>query len=108
MSEAPTVTAPAALAGEKLQASAFALPAWTEVNTPELIIVVTALLSEEEKLVLSDMLATAGGIWLAATQFTPPMIPAIVPEPLQSSTRTESSQTPFATPYCLPPTIPAT
>ena len=56
----------------------------------------------------SDMFATAGFTWLAVTQSTPAMTPLVVPEPLQSSTRTETSDAFFATPYVLPPAVPDT
>ena len=54
------------------------------------------------------MLATAGLAALLATQSMPAMTPELVPEPAQSSTRTGTSVTAFATPYVEPPTVPAT
>ena len=54
------------------------------------------------------MLAVAGLMALLATQFTPAMTPEFVPEPEQLSTRTATSETPLATPYVEPPTVPAT
>ena len=54
------------------------------------------------------MFATAGLTRLLRTQFTPAMTPEFEPEPEQLSTRTGWSVTPFATPYVLPPMVPAT
>ena len=54
------------------------------------------------------MFATDGVARLAVTQSTPAMTPAVVPLPAQSSTLTATSLTPLATPYCEPPTVPAT
>ena len=56
------------------------------------------------------MLATAGApaAWSAVTQSTPAITPLMVPEPLQSRTRTATRSTFLATPYVVPPTIPAT
>jgi hypothetical protein len=56
------------------------------------------------------MFATARspGSWSAVTQSTPLMTPEMVPEPVQPSTRTETSLAPLATPYLLPPIVPAT
>ena len=44
------------------------------------------------------MLATAFAAWLAVTQLMPAITPEVEPEPLQLSTRTATSETPFATP----------
>src|SRR5438093_7764429 len=54
------------------------------------------------------MFATAGDWWLLATQSTPEITPEVLPDPLQSSTRTAKSRTFLATPYVEPPTVPAT
>jgi hypothetical protein len=54
------------------------------------------------------MLATAGRTAFWVTQLTPEMTPAVVPPPVQLSTRTPTSFTDFATPYVEPPTVPAT
>src|SRR3954453_21357495 len=54
------------------------------------------------------MLATAGLMAFAVTQSTPLTICDHAPEPPQFRTRTETSETPFATPYADPPTMPAT
>jgi hypothetical protein len=56
------------------------------------------------------MFATAGApaAWLPVTQSMPAMTPESVPLPEQSSTRTGTRVTFFATPYVEPPTVPAT
>ena len=55
------------------------------------------------------MLATAGPlVWLEVTQSMPAITPESVPLPLQSSTRTGMIVAPLATPYVVPPTVPAT
>ena len=56
------------------------------------------------------MLATAGwpAWWFAVTQSMPAITPELVPLPEQSSTRTATSDTCLATPYVVPPTVPAT
>ena len=56
------------------------------------------------------MLATAGApaAWFWVTQSTPAMTPELEPLPLQSSTRTATRRTSWATPYVSPPTVPAT
>ena len=56
------------------------------------------------------MFATAGApaAWLPVTQSIPAITPEVAPLPLQSSTRTALSETPLATPYVEPPTVPAT
>src|SRR5204862_6525030 len=98
-----TVIAAAARAGEVVQAStalpfASPLPAATQKTTPALTAPVTASSSACDAPPPRDMLATAGLIAFCATQFTPAMTPELVPEPLQSSTRTATSVTPLATP----------
>src|SRR5688500_6501936 len=94
--------------GDELQALAFELPAASAYVTPELMELATALSS----VVLTPpprlMLATAGLTALLVTQLTPAMTPAVVPLPVQLSTRTPTSRTALATPYVLPPTVPAT
>src|SRR6266545_1688978 len=87
MSVAPTVIAAGTRAGLKLQALALLLPAAMAYVTPELIELATALSN-----VVSMPAATC----------------AVVPLPLQFRTRTATSCTPLATPYCDPPTVPAT
>jgi hypothetical protein len=56
------------------------------------------------------MFATAGApaAWLEVTQSTPAITPEVEPDPLQSSTRTGRMVTCLATPYVVPPTVPAT
>src|SRR5829696_697806 len=55
------------------------------------------------------MLATAGpDTWLLVTQFTPVTMPVNEPEPEQLSTLTATRRVVFATPYWLPPMVPAT
>ena len=56
------------------------------------------------------MFATAGwpARWFVVTQLIPAMTPDVAPLPEQSSTRTPMSDTPFATPYVEPPTVPET
>ena len=54
------------------------------------------------------MLATEGPDRFAVTQSTPAMTADIEPEPVHPSTRTGTSFTPLATPYLVPPTMPAT
>lgn len=46
----------------------------------------------------SDRLATEGPEWLAVTQSIPAMTPAVVPDPLLSSTRTATTFAFLATP----------
>jgi hypothetical protein len=45
---------------------------------------------------------------VAVTQSTPAITPAVVPLPLQSSTRIGESFTALATPQVVPPVVPAT
>ena len=55
-------------------------------------------------------LATAGvpATWSAITQLMPLTVVDVKPEPAQSSTFTGTMVTPFATPYVVPPRVPAT
>src|SRR2546423_13784768 len=103
-----TVVVFAALEGEKLHASALLLPAATATNTPELARLFTAVFSELENPPPRLMLATAGWMALVASQLRPVMIPEVEPEPEQSRTRTARRSAALATPYCAPPTVPAT
>ena len=104
----PTVIASATLAGEEVDALAFALPAAIEYVTPEAIELRTALSSAVDTPPPRLMLATAGLMRLAVTQSTPAMTPDVEPEPLQLSTRTANKRTLLATPYVDPPIVPAT
>ena len=97
-----------ALAGEKLQEFALEFPAATATKTPAFARLLTAAFTLVEKPPPSDMFATAGLMWFVRTQSTPAMIPLQVPEPEQFRTRTPRSNAPLATPYVLPPTVPAT
>src|SRR5215204_4119242 len=55
------------------------------------------------------MLATAGPeVWLLVAQLTPETMPVNEPEPEQLSTLTAIRRTALATPYWLPPMVPAT
>jgi hypothetical protein len=69
---------------------------------------VTASFVACEKPPPSDRLATAGLMWLAVTQSMPAMMVELLLEPEHWNTRTPRSSAPFATPYVLPPTVPAT
>src|SRR5690606_16854362 len=97
-----------ALAGEKLHALALELPDATATNTPELASRFRALLTALLKPPPSDMFATAGLMWLAATQSMPAMTEELLPDPAQLSTFTPYSRTCLATPKLVPPTVPAT
>jgi hypothetical protein len=102
ISVAPTVIAVGALAGEKVQASALLFPAAIAYTTPAATEFVTAWLSVVERLPPRLMLAADGtdlfAFFCAVTQSMPAMTPAVLPEPEQSSTRTATSVTFFATP----------
>ena len=54
------------------------------------------------------MFATAGLTWFWVTQSTPAITPVVVPEPLQPRTRTAWIVASLATPYVVPPIVPAT
>src|SRR5215213_5318652 len=95
-------------AGETLHAFWFSFPPASEKVTPALIALVTAVSSALETPPPRLMLATAGRIRLRRTQSTPAMTPEFEPEPLQYSTRTGCSVTVSATPYVVPPIVPAT
>ena len=88
----------AALDGDELQALALLFPAATARKTPRLARLFAAEFIDVEKPPPSDMLATDLATWLLATQFIPAITPDVLPEPLQLSTRTARSDTPFATP----------
>ena len=105
---APTVFAAGARAGELLHAFAFELPAAIAYETPELIELLTALSRAELTPPPRLMFATDAPTWFAVTQSTPAITPEFEPEPWQLSTRTAWSVTCFATPYVVPPVVPAT
>src|SRR5438270_2274696 len=113
LSVALTVIAAAARAGDVVHASCglpreSPLPAATQNTTPAFTAPVTASSSACDAPPPRDMLATAGLMAFCATQFTPAMTPEFVPEPWQLRTRTATSETPLATPYVEPPTVPET
>ena len=107
-SDAATVNAPLALAGEAWHASALSFPAATATNTPAFHRLVVASFSAWESPPPSDMFATAGLAWFCRTQSIPAMIWEVSPIPAQLSTRTPCSDTLLATPYVAPPMIPDT
>ena len=93
-----------------MQAFAVLFPAATTYVTPSAMEFVTALLTALLKPPPMLMFATAGcpAAWLPVTQSTPAITCDHVPLPWQSSTRTATSETLFATPYVALPTVPAT
>ena len=97
-SVAPTVMAWGALAGERVHASSAWLDAATEYTTPDAMDLATAAFTESLVAPLRLMLATAGFTAFAVTQSTPAMRAANVPFAEQSSTRTDTSDTPLAMP----------
>ena len=92
---APTVSAFGVDAGDEPQASALELPAATAKVMPSAIAFCVAVLSAAEYPPPRLMLATAGTpvTWLAVAQSMPEITPAIEPDPVQSSTRTATSET---------------
>ena len=95
----PTVSALAAEAGEAVQASVLELPAATTTLMPSATARSTASLRPWAVPPPRLMLSTAGPLtWSAMAQSMPAMTPDMVPEPLQSRTRTATSDTPLATP----------
>ena len=98
LSVAPVVIASGALAGDDVHALTVLLPAATATLTPAAMVRSTASLSACEKSPPRLRFATAGRRRLAVTQSRPAMTPDELPEPLQSSTRTATSLTFFATP----------
>src|SRR5262245_35567276 len=95
--------------GEDAQASAFELPAATTTVMPSLVAPATAASTAVFAPPPRLMLSTAGPpVWSAAAQLMPATTSDVHPEPLQSSTRTGTRVTPLATPYFVPPTVPAT
>ncbi|CAB5239657.1 unannotated protein [freshwater metagenome] len=114
---APTVIALSSLDGEELHAScglpaASPLPAATPKTTPAATAAATALFTDVLLPPPRLMLATIGMVGLLifcwATQLIPEMTPAHEPDPAQSSTRTGIRVTFLATPYVVPPIVPAT
>ena len=101
-----------ARAGDCVHASAVELPAATTTVTPAVVRLATELSSGVEMPPPRLMLTTIGRDGLAcfccSTQSRPAITPDDEPEPEQSSTRTPTSETPFATPYFVPPTVPET
>ncbi|GAA3044666.1 hypothetical protein GCM10020229_64800 [Kitasatospora albolonga] len=76
--------------------------------TPEAIEAATALSRVVEGLPPRLRLATAGLTAFLVTHSTPETTPAVVPEPLLSSTRTPTTLAALATPYLVPAMVPAT
>ena len=106
---APTVLAAATRAGEVVQASVFELPAAMAYETPELIELLTAVSSAELAPPPRLMFATERpATRFDVTQSTPAITPEFDPEPWQLRTRTACSVTCLATPYVVPPVVPAT
>lgn len=110
---APTVQAEGSLAGEKLAALALELPAATARKWPAEVMARAALLTAVLVLPPSDMLTTTplGHERVRAsvtTKFMPLMTPELVPEPEALSTLTPRSVVRLATPYLVPPMVPAT
>lgn len=97
---AATVIALPAEPGDESQASALSLPAATTTVTPSATSFVTRSFSAWLNSPVRLMFTTAGTPerWWDATQSSPATAQAEVPDPLQSSTRTGTSVTPFATP----------
>jgi hypothetical protein len=91
-----------------LQALRLLLPAATTKVTPAAVAFAIAASSALLAPAPSDMFATAGLVCWPATQSTPAMTPALVPDPLHPSTRTATRFAFFATPQVAPPTVPAT
>lgn len=104
----PTVIAEGMNAGEKLQESLLSFPPATTTDTPARVAASTAVCNPEfvpgpPKL----MLATFGRAEFLATQSNPPVIQEYWPLPWSLKTFTLRIVAPGATPYCVPPTVPA-
>src|ERR1700754_2416119 len=108
MSEALTVMASGTRAGEKPHASALELPDAIPYVTPDAIEFCTAASSAASAPPPRLMFATAGFTAFWVTQSMPATTPSVVPEPLQSSTRTATICTSLASPYVEPPMVPDT
>jgi hypothetical protein len=98
--EDPTVIATASPAGDDKHAFELELPAATTNVTPSATPRCTAMSSEEDRPPPRLMFATAGdpATWWLTTQSMPAITPAVVPEPVQSSTRTGTTAALGATP----------
>ena len=96
---APTVIADAASAGLVVHASLLLLPAATTYVTPDATDALTASsMLDTTTLVPRLMFATAGLIACSVTHSMPAITWSDDPPPEQSSTRTDTMVTPFATP----------
>ena len=85
------------------------LPAATTTGMPASVAAATAASSASDGSPPRLMLITEGPTGLCwTTQSSAAITSVVLPEPLQSSTRTGVSVTPLATPYVRPPTVPAT
>ena len=98
MSVAPTVRAVGTRAGLDVHASVPWFPAAIEYVMPEAMELATAVSKAVDGAPPRLMLATAGFTAFAVTQFTPAITWSKEPFPVQSRTRTETSDTFFATP----------
>merc|ERR1719354_285802 len=112
---APTVSALVALAGELLQASYVgpSLPAPVTTMTPaSFAIVLTASFNMQFFSPDNAIMTTAGMFGYfstcSATYSIPERISERAPSPLSSRTFTGTKLAPLATPYVIPPTVPAT
>ena len=99
-SDAPTVSAEGAAAGELWQASTPSLPAATATVMPSATAPAMAASSAAERAPPSEKLATAGvpTRWLATIQSRAAMMPELDPEPSQPSTLTGTIEADLATP----------
>jgi len=103
----PTVIALGSEAGDLVQALVFSFPAATTTVMPASTAFAIAELRAELKSPPRDMLATHSPEQLSTTQLTPLMTPELDPDPAQVRTLTATRSTFLATPYVLPPTVPA-
>ena len=85
-----------------MQASALLFPAATAYVTPAATELARAVSSELEAPPPRLMFATAGLTWFCVTQSMPATTPDVVPEPVQSRTRTGWRVTFLAMPYVVP------
>ena len=107
---AATVSAAGSRAGEESQASSSSLPAATATVTPSSIKPRIAASTFSPAGPLRLRFATAGVPlrWSRAAQSMPAITPEVSPPPSQSRVRTATSETAGATPYSVPPIVPAT